>query len=84
MLRTAQRQSWVDSGLPCWLTLLVLEVLVVPVHLVVHLAEVAGPAAGLGAQAVGLAAAAAGPLRLAVAAEPDWPVVAAAAGVAAD
>jgi len=57
---------------------------VVPVHLVVHPAEVAGPAAGLGAQAVGLAAAAAGPLRLAVAAEPDWPVVAAAAGVAAD
>ncbi len=54
----------------------------VPVHLVGLPAEVSEPAADLGVRAVGLAAAA-GPLRSGVAG-PDWPVVAAAAGVVAD
>jgi len=56
---------------------------VVLVRLVGHLAEVAGPVADLGARAAGPAVAA-GPLLPVVAAEPDWPVAVAAAGVAAD
>ena len=53
------------------------------VHLVGHLAGVADPAVVLGALAVGLAAAAAGPLHPVVAVGPGWPEVVAAAGVAA-
>ncbi len=51
--------------------------------LVVLLASVAGPAAGLGVWAVGLAAAA-GTLCPVAVAELGWPVVVAAAGVAAN
>ncbi len=52
-------------------------------HQVAHLAEVDGPAVGLGVRAVGPAAAA-GLLLPAVVAEPDWPEAVAAAGVAVD
>ncbi len=76
------RQSWVDSGLPCWQLLLALVVLVALGHLVVLLAEVAGPAVGLGVLAVELAVAA-GLLHPVVVAGPGWLVVEVAAGVAA-
>ncbi len=83
MLGTEQRQSLVDFGLPCWLPLLVLGVLVVLVHRVEHLAAAADPAVDLGAWAAELAAAA-GPLPPVVVAGPGWPEVAAVAGVTAD
>jgi len=74
MLGTMQIRSWVGSGLPCWLQLLV------PVG---RPAVVAVPAADLGELAVALAVAA-GPWLPVVAVELGSPVVAAAVGAAVD
>ncbi len=74
MLGTAQKQSLVDFGLPCWLQLLAQ---------VGHLAGATDPAADVGVLAAGPAAAAGLPLPV-VAAGLGWPEAMVAAGVAAD